>query len=302
MKKHALTIFFSIIYLSLLSQNISLIFVPANSSDIIDSIIVKEVATGDTLKLNGSSFNWDATKGLLYHFEVHSGDNVTVIADTPKESKDYNVEFYRCQDKDGRNYKIVQIGDQWWMAENLTYLPKVFSPNDLSRFEPRYYVYGYKDTITSIAKNSESYTKYGVLYNWESAIISCPEGWHLPSNEEWNQLTVVISKSMGPFDKIQNEWHNVGKYLKSSQGWIYEGNGTDDFAFTALPSGFLWAETNDFWSKGYGCRFWGEGGTRTTTDMNLQETYYYNLYYYFDILFENQSYRDGGYSVRAIKN
>lgn len=51
-----------------------------------------------------------------------------------------------------------------------------------------------------------------------------------------------ISENMGPFDKIQNEWHNVGDYLKSRYGWIYDGKGTDIFGFSALPSGLLWAK------------------------------------------------------------
>ena len=142
--------------------------------------------------------------------------------------------------RDGQTYKIVKIGEQTWMAENLNYETE----NS----------YCYKD--------SASYCdKYGRLYTWAAAMDSagtwssngkgcgcyeydendsgkkclstypvrgvCPEGWHLPMLTE---MRVLLSAVGG--DSI------AGKVLKSTIGWDNDGNGSDAFSFSAFPAGY----------------------------------------------------------------
>jgi uncharacterized protein (TIGR02145 family) len=68
--------------------------------------------------------------------------------------------------------------------------------------------------------------KYGRLYDWETAKKACPPGWHLPSKEEW-QILVDYAGS----DKV------AVKKLKAKSGWNENGNGTDQYGFSALPGG-----------------------------------------------------------------
>ncbi|MDR0331404.1 MAG: fibrobacter succinogenes major paralogous domain-containing protein [Chitinispirillales bacterium] len=108
-------------------------------------------------------------------------------------------------DRNGREYRTVQIGGQTWMAENLSY-----------------------ETGTSWCydNNESNCAKYGRLYDWETAASACPSGWRLPSRDEWNAL---IETAGG---------ENVaGAKLKSKSGWKGSGKGTDNFGFSALPGG-----------------------------------------------------------------
>lgn len=106
--------------------------------------------------------------------------------------------------RDGQVYKWVRIGDQIWMAENLRY--KI---NDG-------WVYG---------KDSKNLDIYGRLYTWKAAKAACPEGWHLPTDIEWQKLELQIGGE------------TEGNKLKAKNGWNNNGNGTDDFSFCALPGG-----------------------------------------------------------------
>jgi uncharacterized protein (TIGR02145 family) len=91
--------------------------------------------------------------------------------------------------RNGQKYRIVKIDSSVWMAENLNY-------------------------------NANS----GKSYNWNTAMKSCPLGWHLPSKAEWDGL---VQAAGGEFV--------AGKRLKANSGWKDGGNGADTYGFSALP-------------------------------------------------------------------
>jgi len=136
--------------------------------------------------------------------------------------------------RDGKIYKIVKIGEQVWMAENLNYAAEGSECYD-------------KDQV-----NCE---KYGRLYNWETAMKACPGGWHLPNAKEWKTL---VDSAGG--DKT------AGKILKASKGWNDKGNGSDAFGFSALPGGyygiggdyegFFWAGEGGLWWSAESNHYW----------------------------------------------
>lgn len=167
--------------------------------------------------------------------------------------------------RDGKTYKTVKIGEQIWFAENLAYLPSVNSPSDASKEEMKYYVYGYYGEDVAEAKATENYQNLGVLYNWLAAGGSkdsslddnpsgiqgaCPEGWHLPSEAEWQILYQYVRDRI-PEDEAVEHWDgsmvkNVCGHLRSKEGWPLQPDddypqlamgGFDTYGFCAKVSG-----------------------------------------------------------------
>jgi uncharacterized protein (TIGR02145 family) len=178
--------------------------------------------------------------------------------------------------RDGKKYKIIKIGTQTWMSENLSY----------------------EAGGKCYDNNPENCKKYGRLYNWETAIKVCPSGWHLPSNEEWDKLCRYADGTSGtgsPYDsKI------AGKFLKAKEGWDDDegksGNGTDDYGFSALPGGFGYSD-DYFDDVGYYGYWW-------SSSESSSNYVYYRYIYYYD---EYASYYYGGdksclRSVRCVRD
>ena len=135
--------------------------------------------------------------------------------------------------RDGRNYKMITIGTQTWMAENLntikyndgTDIPQVTNPSSWNYIEtPAYCWY---------ENNQELFGEtYGPLYNWYVVNTGklCPLGWHVPSDSEW---TTLVNYCGG--DQIAG---NKLKEIKNFH-WSYPNTGADnESGFTALPGGF----------------------------------------------------------------
>ena len=121
--------------------------------------------------------------------------------------------------RDGIVYKTTTIGGQVWMAENLNYFDIEGAPSSIKND------WCYWDK----PENCES---AGRLYTWTVAKRVCPEGWRLPTNEDWTALlTAVGADTLNPI-----AWTGAN-VLKSKSGWENSGSGTDDFGFTALPAG-----------------------------------------------------------------
>ena len=114
--------------------------------------------------------------------------------------------------RDGKKYKIVKIGNQVWMAENINYKPKdgwVFRKS---------FCYD---------NNEVNCEKYGRYYAREVVGKICPVGWHLPSKAEFEKL---IDAAGGQ--------SVAGEKLNSKIGWKKVTNAEDSFGFSAFPAGF----------------------------------------------------------------
>jgi uncharacterized protein (TIGR02145 family) len=186
--------------------------------------------------------------------------------------------------RDGRIYKWVKIGDQTWMAENLAFLPRVNKIED--RLLPiRYNVFGFNGNDINIANNSTNYKTYGTLYSWIAATIACPQGWHLPSDAEWKQLESTIGMTIPNVDEITDREGVVnGNQLKAPYGWEGLDNAFNPFGFTALPGGVFDPDqfigddldldrNRVFIGENTGCVFW------TKTEFNDGEAWIRSFFF-----------------------
>jgi uncharacterized protein (TIGR02145 family) len=174
------------------------------------------------------------------------------LMSSPALSKNNNLIFGKLKDVDGNIYKTVKIGKQWWMAENLAYLPAVSPPTEESVTDPYYYVYDYIGTTVADAKASVNYKTYGVLYNWSAAMNACPKGWHIPSDAEWSVLSdYLINNGFG----YEGSVNDISKSLAAQTNWQNSGTpgtpGNDQASnnssgFSGLPDGW---------------RYWTDNGT-----------------------------------------
>lgn len=209
---------------------------------------------------NGTASNlveFEYDDGDLLHIIGKSGIYQTVKAIVPTSTTTEFFEFQACTDGDGNNYKIVEIGNQIWMAENL----KTTKFNN-------------SDEITLITSSSEWNTidypaycwyennaianDYGALYNWytvESGNV-CPTNWHVPTDEEWKTLEVEIGMSITDVELSSYRGTDEGLKLKSTIGWNTNENGTDVYGFSALPTGYRFYFDGVFYKGGLTGLWW----------------------------------------------
>lgn len=168
--------------------------------------------------------------------------------------------------RDGKVYKTVKINDQVWMGENLAFE----TPGGCSVY----------DNIKDYAKT------HGYLYTWEAATKACPDGWHLPSMQEWWNL----SNYLGGDEQSGGKLKQTG-----TTSWKEPNTGaTNSSGFEALPSG----RSNDQAMEYIGNTvfFW------TNVDDDDATSWCGVLYSSREDLALTPTDKKNGYSVRCIKN
>ena len=151
-----------------------------------------------------------------------------------------NVEYGTFTDaRDGKSYKTVVIGGKTWMAENLNYDNSATATGSIdSSF-----------CYDGIPANCE---KYGRLYQEYAATAVCPEGWRLPTADDWRDLTTTAKSEFGDDNgslRAVGQWENT----------IFGDNvtATNASGFSALPAGYR-AKTGECDGEGTKAYFWGE--------------------------------------------
>lgn len=254
--------------------------------------------------LDGDSIwdtEFDQSKSMLCQFTSIGSYTITLevkdpggLTDTLSVSLDITYPSF-TDDRDENVYQYKSIGDQFWMVENLAYLPAVSPLNSGSGTAKHYYVYGYQSSDPVEAKESENYITYGALYNWEAARTACPSGWHLPTEEEWQTLEKYLGMTESDAILFQERVSGeVGKKLKSTSGWDNNDNGDNSSGFNALPSGTRWRDYG-FVYRGSLTTFWSSSERTDSTAYCRYLSTSDGIQRWGDVRYE-------GFSVRCLKN
>ncbi len=194
--------------------------------------------------------------------------------------------------RDGQFYYIVEAGNLLWFAENLNY--------------------GGAGAAYSSADDAG--IVFGRLYTWDDATGgesgsglangpqgACPEGWSIPTNEDWEDLAGALGGRH--YDFLDN-WLGLGEMVmvnasfNGSKMWTYSGKVSPQarFGWDALPTGYCVNNYNNYYGLNSRAYFW------SSTEMNGSDAYYRTIYYDMpNFPFGYASKGDFGASVRCVK-
>lgn len=232
----------------------------------------------------------------------------SAFTQSPGEIPKTMVSGEAVKDADNNLYIIVKLGDQIWMAENLkttkykdgTAIPFVTGNKAWSEMTtPGYCWYNNNE-------GSNRY-KHGALYNWYTVNTGnlCPDGWHVPKDEDWAILEKYLNASGYDFEGIING-NKLGKSFASAYGWISSKNtgavGNTDYSgkrnstgFTALPGGYRY-NNGVFHGDGSHCCWW------YSKEYDTESAWGRNLLYFYDSVHKGISSKKNGFSVRCLKD
>lgn len=231
--------------------------------------------------------------------------------------------------RDGNIYKTVQLADQIWMAENLRFLPTQHF--DISSTEPRHYVMFDHDVTTELGKGFLK--AYGAYYNLPAALQGeksveadearvikgiCPDGWHIPSQKEWQTLSQYVSDSgmAAITDDGEVDEAAVAKALAATTMWILPPDIETDpqptwvgvdmkknnaTLFNGLPIGFrACAGDEDWMHSSYSAGWWSStAGTQLGPEFGITVRFWSDLHTFIT----NAEFNPGvGLPVRCLRD
>ncbi|MDO4946362.1 MAG: FISUMP domain-containing protein [Fibrobacter sp.] len=194
--------------------------------------------------------------------------------------------------RDGQSYKIVQIGTQTWMAENLNFVPTVESgqswcyagSNPVQSTSPctergRYYRWN------AALHKTRSSCGYGSTCSYTTPIQgSCPTGWHIPTRAEW---TTLISF-------VQTEYSNAVYALRATTTWTTSDNATNDYGFDLKAYGSNPYSNGSFSNVGSRADYW-------TADQYSSNNGYY-IYFSSSSSTTEYADKDDARNIRCVKD
>lgn len=206
------------------------------------------------------------------------------------------------KDYDGNWYKIIKIGSQVWMRENLKTTHYANGEELVDGSEIISLLS--EDNTTKYWCNplDDSYKQeYGLLYTWAAAMNGssgsdlnpsmvqgvCPDGWHIPSSSEFSELILTIGSGSSVAGGLMKE--------AGYNHWEEPNAGaTNESGFTALPAGII--EGNGYRHLGQYIYFW------TTNEASNDSSKIIGCSYTFESTWHNDKNKSSGYSVRCLKD
>lgn len=198
-------------------------------------------------------------------------------------------------DIDGNIYNTMSIGTQTWTVENLK--TTKYANGDSIQYESVDSIWGGLTVPAfSTYNNDTTYrNEYGNLYNFYTVVDSrnlCPNGWHIPTENEWNILIAYLGGDSIAGGKMKETGFNH---------WMFPNTGADNSSgLTVIPAGYRYAN-NGFNIGGFN-GLNGNGGIWTSTstsDSTAIAKYFYPGSTNVGQIDNKKSY---GWSVRCVSD
>lgn len=246
----------------------------------------KVATSSESFTVTGLSSN------TTYYFAIKTSDEVpnwSGLSNVPSDATEPN-DSSSLTDIDGNVYKTIKIGDQWWMAENLKVthysngdpIPLVTSSNEWGSLSTGAYC-SYNNDEGNVAT-------YGRYYNWYATVDSrniAPEGWHVPTDVEWQTLAEYLGGSAIAGGKMKET---------GTAHWYSPNTGaTNESGFSALPGGYrgiYGGSTN----MGYYADFW------SSTQNNSSQAWGRYMRYNYSGLGRYSGNKPDGISIRCVRD
>ena len=206
-------------------------------------------------------------------------------------------------DINGNVYPTVNIGTQTWMQKNLNVskykngdvIPQVSNATQWAALTTGAWCWYNNDSATYAAT-------YGKLYNWYAVNDPrglAPDGWHVPSDGEWNKLVKYLDASADTVCILCDQNTFAGNSMKEvgTVHWNVPNNGsTNSSGFSSLPGGVRY-QAGNYEFRGYSSNYWA------TNSNGVSNAYYRNnVVGYAGVYRANDGNKLFGLSVRALRN
>ena len=240
------------------SKTIKMLCYPGNVKQAISLTHTGYTASDPAFKI--SELLWDIPYNIGDELLMigYSADDESGMVKSPEVSQEYILQFatnVTCPGLDsllyeGQWYHTIQVGGQCWLKENMN-VGEMISGNQTQTNNGTIEKYCYAN---STAKCDE----LGGLYIWDELMQYsteqrargiCPEGWHIPTDEEFKVLEGMVDSNFPIGHPVwnQGDWRgfDAAYNLKSTSGWMNNGNGTDMYGYRLLATGY-WYEGGFF--------------------------------------------------------
>jgi len=283
---------------------------PVNNSEFIQGEIITITADAQDdegvekveFYIDGTKVSTDLTEPYEYEWDTGIGKDINYslyaeafdTSNNSSNSESIHVtvnEYGTVTDVDGNVYKTLVIGNHEWMMENLKVthyrngdtIPHLTDNGDwTSTYSSAYCVFD---------NDSSNTNTYGNLYNWYAVDESCglaPEGWHVPTDDEWQTLVDYLGGSSVAGGKMKET---------DTAHWNSPNTGaTNESGFTALPGGYRSGKSGNFGSIGYYAYFW------SSTEHDSNYAWGWLLYYYYSAVYRNGYDKKCGFSIRCLRD
>lgn len=223
---------------------------------------------------------------------------VLILASSCKNEDLDEPENGTVKDFEGNVYHSITIGEQVWMVENLKTIR--YQNGDFIHHEPgRYWTKLREGAFCNYDNDADLGRKFGKLYNWYAVNDPrgiAPNGWHVPTHNEWVELINFLSIGVGVSGKAmaaQSEW-TASTYLMAIGNDLSKNNSS---GFSALPGGCREPTGN--------CEFYGLGDQAywwCSDECSNYNAMYFRMTYESPSVHGRDDFSYSGFSVRCIKD